>query len=199
MRRRLKEHISQYWIIYLTLCSVYLAGIIFGAVGVGALGEKENSQLKEFLDSLLASQPKSLDQQFLAQLARDTFFMMAGIWLLGLTVIGTPLIYLIVFTRGFVLGFTISFFVEALGLQGLGLVVTTVLIPALLGVPLLLLGAGLATIFSLLLLRGKTNGESLRREFFYYTLAATFVSLGAVAAGITQGYFSVLGVRLFGI
>lgn len=199
MWKQLGEHIRQYWVIYLTLSSVYLAGVVFGAVGVGALGAAETSYLAKFLDMLLKSQPTTLDPVFLGQLARDMFIMMAGIWILGLTIIGTPLIYLIVFTRGFILGFTVSFIIGVKGTLGLALILTTVLIPAVLSIPLLLLGAGLATIFSFLLLRGKARGESLRREFFYYTAAATFVSLGAVIVGVAQGYFSILGVRLFGL
>lgn len=197
MWRSLWEHVRQYWLIYLTLASVYIVGVVFGTVGVGALGSAESTQLGKFLDSLLSSQPKAPDLQFLQLLARDTFVMMAAIWILGLTVIGTPLIYFIVFTRGFILGFTVSFFIQLKGLFGLGLVLTTVIIPSFLAIPLLLLGAGTATIFSFLLLRGRTRGESLRREFVYYTAAATLVSLGAVIVGVTQGYFSLLGVHLF--
>jgi len=199
MWKQLSEHIRQYWVIYLTLSSVYLAGVVFGAVGVSALGVSETTQLGKFLDTLLKSQPKTLDPTFLGQLARDMFIMMAGIWILGLTIIGAPLIYLIVFTRGFILGFTVSFIIGVKGTLGLVLILTTVLIPTLFAVPLLLLGAGLATIFSFLLLRGKARGESLRREFLYYTAAATFVSLGAVVVGVAQGYFSILGVRFFGL
>lgn len=199
MWRKLGEHIRQYWIIYLTLSSVYLAGLVFGAVGVSALGTSETSQLGKFLNTLLTSQPTTLDPTFLGQLARDMFIMMAGIWILGLTIIGAPLIYLIVFTRGFILGFTVSFIIGVKGTLGLALILTTVLVPALFAIPLLLLGAGLATIFSFLLLRGKARGESLRREFLYYTAAATFVSLGAVAVGVAQGYFAILGVRLLGV
>lgn len=199
MWKQLGEHIRQYWVIYLTLSSVYLAGAVFGAVGVGALGVAETSYLGKFLDTLLKSQPISLDPVFLGQLARDMFIMMAGIWILGLTIIGAPLIYLIVFTRGFILGFTVSFIIGVKGTLGLGLILTTVLVPAILAIPLLLLGASLATIFSFLLLRGKARGESLRREFLYYTVAAMFVSLAAVVVGVAQGYFSILGVRLFGL
>lgn len=199
MRKELTEHVKRYWVIYLTLAGFYLAGVIFGSVGVGALSHEETGQLKNFLDSLLSSQPKNLDSQFLELLARDTLIMMAGIWLLGLTVIGTPLIYLIVFTRGFIMGFTVSFFIEVKGALGLGLASVTILLPALLGIPLLLFSSGLATIFSFLLLRGKSRGESLRREFLHYTLAAALVSLGSIIIGIAQGYFSILGVRLFGL
>ncbi|AFM42211.1 Integral membrane protein DUF95 [Desulfosporosinus acidiphilus SJ4] len=199
MWKKLGEHIRNYWVIYLTLSGVYLAGAVFGALGVKALGGTEASQLGNFLDTLLKNQPVDLNPIFLGQLARDVFIVMTGIWILGLTIIGAPLIYLIVFTRGFILGFTISFIIGFKGMLGLGLIVITVLLPALLGIPLLLLGAGLATIFSFLLLRGKARGESLRREFLYYTVAAAFVCLGAVFVGVTQGYLSVLGVRVFGL
>ncbi|WP_042330839.1 stage II sporulation protein M [Desulfosporosinus orientis] len=197
MWKQLGEHIRQYWVIYLTLSCVYLAGAVFGGVGVNALGWSETSQLGKFLDTLLKSQPTTFEPDFLGQLARDMFIMMAGIWILGLTIIGAPLIYLIVFTRGFILGFTISFIISAKGTLGIALVLTTLLVPTLFGVPLLLLGAGLATIFSFLLLRGKARGESLGREFLYYTAAAAFVSIGSVAVGVAQGYFSILGLRLF--
>lgn len=199
MRKILMEHIRQFWVIYLTLTAVYLAGIVFGAIGVSALSGTESSQLAQFLDKLLVSQPQSFDSSFLLQLAREQFIIMAGIWVLGLTVIGTPLIYLIIFTRGFVFGFTISFIIGVKGLWGLGLILISVLLPALAGIPFLLLGAGLATIFSFLLIKGKTTGESLRREFFYYSLATVLISLGSVAVGVSQGYFSLLGVKFFNL
>lgn len=193
------EHIRQFWVIYLTLTAVYLAGIVFGSIGVTALSGTESSQLAQFLDKLLVSQPQSLDSNFLLQLAREQFIIMAGIWVLGLTVIGTPLIYLIIFTRGFVFGFTISFIIGVKGFWGLGLILISVILPALAGIPLLLLGAGLATIFSFLLIKGKNTGESLRREFFYYSLATVLISLGSVAVGVSQGYFSLLGVKFFNL
>ncbi|KLU66230.1 stage II sporulation protein M [Desulfosporosinus acididurans] len=199
MWKKLGQHICKYWVIYLTLSSVYLAGVVFGALGVKALGASASSQLGDFLNTLLKNQPVDLNPVFLGQLARDVFIIMAGIWILGLTIIGAPLIYLIVFTRGFILGFTVSFIISFKGMLGLGLILVTVLVPALMGIPLLLLGAGLATIFSFLLLRGKARGESLRREFLYYTVAAAFVSLGAVFVGVSQGYFSVLGSRVLGL
>lgn len=199
IRRSIGEHLHRYWIIYLTLAGAYIAGLIFGALGVRALGSEETSQLGKFLDSLLVSQPSGLEPQFLSKLARDMLIMMAGIWFLGLTVVGVPLVYLIVFTRGFILGFTVSFFIHAKGTTGLLLILTTVFFPAIFSIPLLLFGAGLATIFSFFLLRGKARGESLRREFFYYSLAALLVCCGSVLAGIAQGYFSLLGVRLFGL
>jgi stage II sporulation protein M len=178
---------------YLTLSSVFLAGGVFGAVGVGALEDKKTEELAAFLNNLLAQQPTAINSQFLQQIAKDYFIMMAGIWLLGLTVIGTPLVYLIVFARGFILGFSIAFIIHIKKIIGLGLVVFTIVFPSLLAIPCLLLGAGIATIFSFLLLQGKTNGEILRKDFFYYCAASLIFSIGAVAAGFCKGIFLLSG------
>lgn len=198
MTRLIFDHIKQYWVIYLTLTSVLLAGIIFGAVGVGALEEKKVTVLTEFLSKLLVEQPKNIETSFLQQLARDNFLIMAGIWLLGLTVIGMPFVYLIVFTRGFIIGFTVVFIIKVQKLAGVCLAFISIFLPSILAIFCLLLGAGMATIFSFLLLKGKNRGDSMGKEFLCYCMVSLLVSLGAVIAGVMQGYFSVLAVRILG-
>ncbi|MFA6808167.1 MAG: stage II sporulation protein M [Eubacteriales bacterium] len=198
MRKMIFDHVRQYWIIYLTLLCVFLAGSFFGAVGVGALSEEKTIELTKFVDNLLVEQPNTLESAFLQQLARDNIIIMAGIWVLGLTIIGTPLVYLIVFTRGFILGFTIAFIIQIKKIMGIGLAILTIVFPSFVAVPCLLLGAGLATIFSFLLIQGKSSGESVKKEFFYYCAATIVVSFGAVGAGVLQGYFSIVGVNFFG-
>ncbi|NLI93569.1 MAG: stage II sporulation protein M [Peptococcaceae bacterium] len=198
MKKILFEHIRQYWVIYLTLSSVFLAGGVFGAVGSGVLDTQKASELSKFFVKLLGEQPTTVDSVFLQKIAKDYFLMMAAIWVLGLTVIGTPLVYLIVFSRGFILGFTIAFIIQVKNIAGLGLVLFTILLPSVLAIPCLLLGAGLATIFSFLLLQGKSNGDILRKDFLYYSAASLLISLGAVAAGVLQGYFSIVGTRFLG-
>lgn len=198
MRKILYDHIRQYWVIYLTLSCVFLAGGVFGAFGVSALGQEKSAELSQFFNKLMGDQPETIESGFLQQLAKDNLIIMAGIWMLGLTVIGTPLVYIIVFTRGFVLGFTIAFVIQVKKLLGLGVVLFTIIFPSLLNIPCLLLGAGLATIFSFLLLQGKTHGDILRKDFLYYCAAFLIISIGSVAAGVLQGYFSIAGVRFFG-
>lgn len=198
MRKMLFDHIKQYWGIYLTLSCVLIAGMVFGALGVGALEAKKAEELSTFFTKLLGEQPTSIDPAFLQQIAKDNFIIMAGIWILGLTVIGCPLIYLIVFTRGFILGFTIVFIIQVKKILGFGLVLFTIIFPSFLFIPCLLLGAGLATIFSFLLLQGKASGELLRKDFFYYCAVYLLISLGTVAAGVLQGYFSIIGVGFLG-
>jgi len=176
-----------------------LAGVVFGVIGVTALGQTKFQELADFFNNLLIQQPQTIDVAFIKQLARDYFIMMAGIWVLGLTVIGTPLVYLIIFTRGFILGFTIAFIINLKKMLGVGLVIFTAVLPSILAIPCLLLAAGLATIFSFLLLRGRSSGSILRQDFMYYCAAFLLISLGAVAAGVLQGYFTIAGMRILNL
>jgi stage II sporulation protein M len=199
VKKVLLDHLRHYWVIYLTLCCVLFAGVVFGAIGVKALGQTKSQELADFFNNLLLQQPKTIEAGFIKQLARDYFIMMAGIWVLGLTVIGTPLVYLIVFTRGFILGFTIAFIINLKKMLGLGLVVFTIILPSVLAIPCLLLAAGLATIFSFLLLQGRNTGNILRQDFLYYCAASFLICLGAVVAGVLQGYFSIAGLHIFNL
>lgn len=199
MKKMLFDHLRYYWVIYLTLSCVLLAGVVFGVIGVTALGQTKFQELADFFNNLLIQQPQTIDVAFIKQLARDYFIMMAGIWVLGLTVIGTPLVYLIIFTRGFILGFTIAFIINLKKMLGVGLVIFTAVLPSILAIPCLLLAAGLATIFSFLLLRGRSSGSILRQDFMYYCAAFLLISLGAVAAGVLQGYFTIAGMRILNL
>jgi stage II sporulation protein M len=82
---------------------------------------------------------------------------------------------------------------------GLGLVVFTIILPSVLAIPCLLLAAGLATIFSFLLLQGRNTGNILRQDFLYYCAASFLICLGAVVAGVLQGYFSIAGLHIFNL
>ncbi|MBQ5832849.1 MAG: stage II sporulation protein M, partial [Selenomonadales bacterium] len=75
------------------------------------------------------------------------------IWLLGFTMIGIPCIFFLVFTQGFILGFTVGFFIHEYILQGALFAVMGVLPQQLLFVPSMLFTALCAVSLSIILIR----------------------------------------------
>ncbi len=72
----------------------------------------------------------------------------ALLFVLGLTVIGAPLVLGIVFLRGFVLGFTVGFLIQETSLNGLILAAAAVLPPHnVVAVPAIMIAAGGCTSF----------------------------------------------------
>src|SRR5690625_7607326 len=72
--------------------------------------------------------------------------------LLGLSVIGLPLVWILLFVKGFVVGFSVGFIVNQLGLKGLLLAALSIAPQNLLIIPIYIIAGSLAMIFSLTLL-----------------------------------------------
>lgn len=114
------------------------------------------------------------------------------IWLLGLTVIGIPLVLLLVSARGFVLGFTVGFLVQQKASQGILIALVTILPPSIISIPTLIVGAVFAIIFSRWLVNGKRKYEStsLPKQFVAYCSIMILVAIISVAAGFVEAYIS---------
>ncbi|MCL1919387.1 MAG: stage II sporulation protein M [Peptococcaceae bacterium] len=198
MRQKFIRYVRANWLIYLTLGCAFFIGVALGALGVHSLNEGRGAELDKFLGTLLQEQPKTMDFAFLQQLIREDLIMMLFIWVFGVTVVGIPLIYLIIAIRGAVVGFSVCFVVVSQGLKGLGFVLISIVLPSLLFFGCLLLGAGLATRFSAQLLRSRTSGRPLGGYFSQYTLMFSLTTVGLVVSSLVQVLCTTLSVSWFG-
>lgn len=140
--------------LYLALFLLFSIGIGFGALAPQKLSPPQRADLSNFLANIYASVAQD-DTAILAksevfyQSILDNVLKTAGLlFVLGLTVIGAPLILGVVFLRGFVLGFTVGFLIQETSLNGLVLAATAVLPHNLLAVPAIMIGAGGALAFA---------------------------------------------------
>ena len=114
------------------------------------------------------------------------------LWLLGLTVVGAPLVILLVGARGFILGFTVGFLVQEKAGQGLLLALVAVLPQNLFYVPGLLGAGTLALYFTLSLFKTSRKTPVLTRILFYTLLYAALALL--VLAGTWIEAYLVPGI-----
>ncbi|MCL1853981.1 MAG: stage II sporulation protein M [Peptococcaceae bacterium] len=196
MRQKFIRYLRANWLIHLTLGCAFLVGVSLGALGVHYLSDNTVVDLNRFVGSLLEEQPGSVDLSFSYQLLRDNLIMMLLIWVLGLTVVGIPLIYLIVGIRGAVFGFSVCFIIISKGLAGLGFVLLAILLPSVIFFVCLLLASGLATRFSFSLLRSRASGKPLWSYFSQYSLLFMLTTAGLAASGYVQVVCTALGIGL---
>jgi stage II sporulation protein M len=122
----MRKHMPTYAIVIIML----LMGVIFGALAVKILPESQKSALAEdltvffraFGDTMQVSAVSASRQGFYSNL--KTVFI--G-WLLGLSVIGAPGIGILMFLRGFIIGFTVGFLVLQMAVRGVLLAFVSVL------------------------------------------------------------------------
>lgn len=190
----LEDYLQRRTAIYFLVLALFVMGSAFGAVAVNALSPEQRLDLKTYLDSFFhglkegpgVSQAGVAERSFLTNVVKTG----AVLWLLGLSVVGIPLVLIVVFTRGFVLGFTVGFLVKEMAYRGIVLAFLSVLPHNLLLIPALIVGGVAAISFALSFLSGRLgwHREGLGEEFAAYTLVMLAVCAAMGAAALVEGF-----------
>lgn len=187
------------WPAYLIVSVVFAFGIITGAVGVEGLPLEQVQELNTYLAQFL-QQAGSIEVDHTGAL-RDVMYnylvLILEIYLLGLTVIGIPVMLGIIFTRGFILGYCIAFLTDQNSVQGLALACAAILPQNIILVPALLLGAVASLCFALLLVKRFYNSKIIIwPSFVVYSGLICLVLAVTAGAGLIEVYLTPLLVKL---
>lgn len=88
------------------------------------------------------------------------------LFVLGLSVIGLPAVWILLFLKGMVVGFSVGFIVNQLEMKGLFLAALSIAPQNLLVIPIYIVAGSLSMIFSLTLL-GKLFSRKFHSRQFY--------------------------------
>ncbi|MGE5701456.1 MAG: stage II sporulation protein M [Clostridia bacterium] len=138
----LKEHQT----LYVFTIVLFAMGVVFGAILVNSLSLTQKQELLRFLEYFFANlnqsgltDPKLYFLQSFAYYLKTVGIM----WILGLSIIGLPMILLLLFLKGIVVGFTVGFLVNQMNGQGIWYSIAGVLPQNMLVVPaLIMIGVG---------------------------------------------------------
>lgn len=114
-------------------------------------------------------------------------------WILGITMIGLPIILLLLFLKGMVIGFTIGFFVQQMGWKGFLLSFVSVLPQNLIIIPVFIVVAVISVSFALQLIKKlfvKSIYQPIAPMLVKYCMffGAAILLLGLAA--FVEGYFT---------
>lgn len=194
-KSRIIEHLQGKWWVYAFIAICFFAGVVFGSLGVSVMSEQQTSFLRDFLDEGFAQFDSNLNLLVTTQQAIIKNLLTAGkIFVFGLTVIGFPFILAIIFTRGFVLGFTVVFLIQEKALRGALIALLAVVPPNLISLPAYFLAAAAAINFSLYLINAKNTAISGYILSYLFLIAALAVLL--LGAALIEGYLSPIFIRL---
>src|SRR5690625_2373668 len=112
------NHIKDHLTIYVFMAILFLTGIIFGAITVNSMSFIQKQDLFFHLDRYFIQ--LNGDETIASKdiLKRSFFFHMKYLFLLfilGLTIIGLPIVWILIFIKGLVIGFSVGFIVNQLG------------------------------------------------------------------------------------
>ncbi|PAE43834.1 stage II sporulation protein M [Bacillus sp. 7884-1] len=187
-----REHSST----FLFIVILFLMGVIFGAIVVNSMSitQKEDLfyYLSQFFSQILNGKVTENNDLFAQSFLHNSKFI-GLIWILGISIIGLPVILILLFIKGLVVGFTVGFLVSQLGLKGFLLAFVSILPQNLIIIPVFILMAALSVIFSLRMIKKqffKTSGQPILPFFKNYILTFIVAVVLISAASGVEAYVS---------
>ncbi|MFD2679581.1 stage II sporulation protein M [Bacillus seohaeanensis] len=181
------QHVQAHSSIYLFIITLFLMGVIFGAVVVNSLSFTQKEDLYFYLgkffgeleDGRLASAEELFKQSFLHNVKYLGF-----IWVLGISIIGLPLIFILLFLKGVVVGFSVGFLVNQMGWDGFLLSFVSVLPQNIVIIPAFIFIGTLSASFSITLIRKIFMRQSSAVPFQMLPLFSRYILFLVIAIGI---------------
>ncbi|MBR3120109.1 MAG: stage II sporulation protein M [Oceanobacillus sp.] len=190
------EHIKNHATIYLFMIILFLTGIIFGAVIVNSMGFIQKQDLFFYLERFFGqiTEGVSIDKiDILWQSFTYHAKYLLLLCILGLSVIGLPLVWVLIFVKGLVIGFSVGFIVNQLGLQGFLLASLSIAPQNILVIPIYITAGSISMIFSLTLINklfSRKNHQLLLQPLAKYSIIFVILLVVSFAAALVEAYVS---------
>ncbi|MBU7007699.1 stage II sporulation protein M [Phosphitispora fastidiosa] len=194
------EYLARKWYLFLFITVFLFAGIAFGAAAAGEISTDQADHLSAYFNSFLeqvTTSPVS-EQVFFRKNIFNSVYIIAAMYILGLTVIGIPMVIVAVFAKGFVIGFTIGFLVREKAVKGFIFALISVLPHNLLIIPAVIVGGVAAMSFSAMLIRRRFQSRTtagIRSYLGAYTGVMLVLCVVAGAAGLLETYVTPVVIK----
>lgn len=195
IKRTIYTHMEEHQSIYLFSGVLLAMGVIFGAIVVNSLSFSQKNDLYAYL-SLFFGQVQKGEFAHSNDMFIHTFVhyikYIGLMWLLGLSIIGLPVVFILLFIKGLVVGFTVGFLVSQMGFNGFLLSFVTILPQNIVLIPVFIIIATAAISFSLRLWRQVTKRvhQSMAHYFVRYGMVLLFVGIFIVIVSVYEAFLS---------
>ena len=187
---------------YFFMILIFVIGIVVGALAVKILPDEQKTELINYLRIFFTGLAQGTEdvassETMIGVVMFNNAKTVVLMWILGFTIVGIPFVLFILFTRGFIIGFTVGFLVNEYVMKGLLFAFASVLPHNLFAVPAILVLSVSATTFSLMLLRRKTYGKvNIWYEAIRYSIVCMIILALMLFAALLEVYISPVFMKL---
>ena len=202
LRNSIGEHIANNRNGYLFLLMAFILGVSAGAFTVNGLSTMQRDELSNYFQGflqLLNNQNLESSELFSTALL-ENLKLIGLLWILGVTIIGIPFIFIILGVKGFIIGFSSGFIINALSLKGVLFTIFALLPKEIIIVPCLIAIGVNGINFSMRIAKNRSAHEnlkdSLKTSFISYCFVTAFYSCIIIAGLIIDAYLTPVLIRI---
>lgn len=173
IRTAILQHIQNNAKEYLSVLILFAIGIVLGVIFINKMGETQRQEVSTYIQDFITNikDNQAIDTgALLKQSIQKNLLLGIILWFVGSTMIGIPLVYLIMILRGFCLGYTISAMMAVLETgKGLLFCFTSTFFQNLIFIPCLLAMAVSGIKLYKYVVKDK-NKENIKQEILRHTI-----------------------------
>lgn len=202
IRDTLVKHIRNNSNKYFFLLLAFVIGVSAGAFTVNGLSVSQRDELSYYFQGFLQlfDNQKIDNGELVKASMMENGKVIAALWVLGVTIIGIPFIYVLIGIRGFITGFTSGFIVETLGLKGVLFTFFALLPKEIIVIPCIIALGVNGINFSQGIIKSKSiknlSKESLKTNFLAYCMTTLFFSVFILFGTVIEVYITPVFIRI---
>lgn len=198
MKRRnstIKTHIENNLREYAIASTIFIIGILFGVIFINNLNDTQNNEIGNYISTSIQNLKESQDINqllFIKETIKENLTFVTLLWLMGSTVIGLLLVYIIVAFKGFCLSYTISAIFHVLNNgKTIAMLVSTMLLKNIIVIPctIALAVSGMKVYKSIMQDRRR---ENIKLEILRHTCFSIFILIVLILSSLIEVYLSQL-------
>jgi stage II sporulation protein M len=191
MKQFMKENLS----LYVFVSVLFVIGVVFGAVMVNALSLEQKQEMSRHLGNFFQEVNGGMEVES-GHSFQEAFGMhmkwILLIWLFGLSIIGLPLILILDFLKGVLIGFTVGYLVGQLSWKGMLFALVSVAPQNVIIIPALLICSVSAMAFSIYMIKNRfiQRRGTIYHPFMRYTSITLLMGFFLLGAALWEEYLS---------
>lgn len=178
---------------YLILLIIFFIGIILGVIFVNNANETQTSQISSYINNFVDTIKENYQisrSKLLMKSILNNLYITIILWFLGSTVIGFPLIYLVIGYKGYSIGYTISSIIATLGTgKGLIFISATMLFQSIIYIPAIL-ALSVSGIKLYKLIMADRRRENIKIQILKHTIFSIFIFIILIISSLVETYIS---------
>lgn len=193
LRSIILEYIKENGKIYLILTIIFFIGLILGIVFINNSNETQSNQISSYISNFINSVKEnyriSTKELLISSIINNTCIAIL-LWFLGSTVIGVPLIYLVIGYKGYCIGYTISAITATLGTgKSILFVFSTMLLQNIIFIPTIITLAVSGIKLYKLIMEDRRK-ENIKVQIIKHTIFSFLMLLILLCSSLVETYIS---------
>lgn len=193
IRNTIFEYIKENLRSYLILIIIFFIGLLLGVVFINNINEVQSKQISEYISNFINSVKENYQistNSLLITSIINNLCIAILLWFLGSTVIGVPLIYLVIGYKGYCIGYTIAAVTATLGTgKSIAFIFATMLLQNIIYIPTIITLAVSGIKLYRLIMEDRRK-ENIKVQILKHTMFSVLMLILLLFSSVIETYIS---------